>query len=1056
MFQHWSIKLSRHYFCFAVLLSFLNVYQVDSVAIYTNTYAVHVEGGKEAADAVATMHGFINMGEIVDNHFHFIDHRQRRKRYVQPSRDRHYHLRSHPHVKSFEQQTLKSRTKRGGLPGIEPDSKLTFIDPDWRATWYLNRGNHRDMNVIPAWEQGYTGRGVVVSILDDGLEKNHPDLETNYDSKASYDVNDHDNDPQPRYDIRNENRHGTRCAGEVAAEANNNVCSVGVAYNANIGGVRMLDGDVTDAVEARSLAHQPQHVDIYSASWGPDDDGKTVDGPGKLARQAFKDGALKGRGGLGSIFVWASGNGGRMEDSCNCDGYTNTIYTLSVSSVSENGKVPWYSERCASTLATTYSSGSTREKQVVTVDLRKGCTKQHSGTSASAPLAAAICALALEANPNLTWRDLQHIVVNTARPEHLDESDWITNGAGFKVSHSYGFGLMDASAMVDLALRWPTVPPMKTCSQAVVSQRKQIKGKLLLDHISDGCAGTSEKLNYLEKVHAVLSITFPRRGDLVIHLTSPMGTSAMLLPKRPHDASGTGFSNWEFMSTHTWGEQPQGKWTLQIENKGSSYNTGFLTSWTLKLYGTETVNEPLSEPIAAQKTTKPYEPTTEPVKPTTEPVKPTTELLKPTTKPSQSTTKVTFTESITSEKPSSQLRTNQSNPTTEKTTDVERTTIKPISTTEKKYTTQKLTTKPNPSTKEQIATTNRKMTDAPPNKTDYDCTEGYYREREGTCNLCHPSCHTCMVEGTEGCIEVKDVPECRPVINGEVVTGSYLDVSTWQCRTCLEGCLKCNNYDSCLDEAAATTPEVAACSQGFFLEIASNICKQCHSDCTSCTGPNPFDCILMKSTTIDNCPDGTYLDHGLGICQHCHQRCFTCYGGEETDCLQERPTTKPCPEGKYRAAIKEPWETGFKESCLPCHKECSSCLGAGVNGCTSRRDGSSKCQNGFYLKDTWCKECHESCSTCYGGMQTECIECSKDYTKRDTVCVLLYLPLQNNAYVKVVGVVSILIVICVLLAFCIFFKLRRNETAFKDVRYQKLGENDILQQRVFEDANYSM
>lgn len=52
----------------------------------------------------------------------------------------------------------------------------------------------------------------------------------------------------------------------------------------------MLDGDVTDAVEARSLALNPQHIDIYSASWGPDDDGKTVDGPGQLATRAFVEG----------------------------------------------------------------------------------------------------------------------------------------------------------------------------------------------------------------------------------------------------------------------------------------------------------------------------------------------------------------------------------------------------------------------------------------------------------------------------------------------------------------------------------------------------------------------------------------------------------------------------------------------------------------------------------------------------------------------------------------------------------------------------------------------
>ena len=55
----------------------------------------------------------------------------------------------------------------------------------------------------------------------------------------------------------------------------------------------MLDGDVTDAVEAQSLSLNPQHIDIYSASWGPDDDGRTVDGPAKMAEQAFQNGVLK-------------------------------------------------------------------------------------------------------------------------------------------------------------------------------------------------------------------------------------------------------------------------------------------------------------------------------------------------------------------------------------------------------------------------------------------------------------------------------------------------------------------------------------------------------------------------------------------------------------------------------------------------------------------------------------------------------------------------------------------------------------------------------------------
>lgn len=62
---------------------------------------------------------------------------------------------------------------------------------------------------------------------------------------------------------------------------------MGIAYNASIGGVRMLDGLVNDAVEAQALGFNTHHIDIYSASWGPEDDGKTVDGPGPLARRYF-------------------------------------------------------------------------------------------------------------------------------------------------------------------------------------------------------------------------------------------------------------------------------------------------------------------------------------------------------------------------------------------------------------------------------------------------------------------------------------------------------------------------------------------------------------------------------------------------------------------------------------------------------------------------------------------------------------------------------------------------------------------------------------------------
>lgn len=73
-------------------------------------------------------------------------------------------------------------------------------------------------------------------------------------------------------------------------ERGNGVCGVGVAYNAKVAGIRMLDGEVSDAIEGASLSYGQNTVDIYSISWGPDDDGRTFDGPARFANRAFKEG----------------------------------------------------------------------------------------------------------------------------------------------------------------------------------------------------------------------------------------------------------------------------------------------------------------------------------------------------------------------------------------------------------------------------------------------------------------------------------------------------------------------------------------------------------------------------------------------------------------------------------------------------------------------------------------------------------------------------------------------------------------------------------------------
>uniref|UniRef100_A0A8B9KYR3 Furin n=1 Tax=Astyanax mexicanus TaxID=7994 RepID=A0A8B9KYR3_ASTMX len=529
----------------------------------------------EDSEVAITVHA--NSTRVFGDYYHF-QHRSVVKRSLSGHRGVHVRLQSEPQVVWAEQQVAKRRRKR--------DIYSEPTDPKFPQQWYLYNPNRRDLHVKEAWAQGFTGRGVVITILDDGIEKDHPDLAQNYDPDASYDVNDRDPDPQPRYTQLNDNRHGTRCAGEVAAAANNGVCGVGVAYNARIGGVRMLDGEVTDVVEAQSLSLNLQHIHIYSASWGPEDDGKTVDGPAKLAKEAFLQGVTEGRGGLGSIFVWASGNGGREKDSCNCDGYTNSIYTLSISSTTQYGNVPWYSEACSSTLATTYSSGNLNEKQIVTTDLRKKCTDSHTGTSASAPLAAGIIALALEANMNLTWRDMQHLVVRTSHPAHLITSDWRTNGVGRLVSHSYGYGLLDASAMVALARNWSSVGPQHKCVIDMLTEPRDVRNHLMFSKSVEACSGQPDFVSSLEHVQARLTLSYSHRGNLAIHLISPLGTRSTLLHPRPQDNSAEGFNDWAFMTTHAWDEDPRGEWTLEIENVAGLSDYGVLSQFTLFLYGT--------------------------------------------------------------------------------------------------------------------------------------------------------------------------------------------------------------------------------------------------------------------------------------------------------------------------------------------------------------------------------------------------------------------------------------------------------------------------------------
>jgi len=175
-------------------------------------------------------------------------------------------------------------------------------DPSFSQQWYIRNDGQTtgpagfDSNIEPVWKRGITGKGVVLSVLDDGMDHTHPELVDNYDPEASTDLNGHKRDPFPN-DSDPYNAHGTKCSGTIAAKGNNSLCGIGIAYNSRIGAIRMLDGKATDGLEANALSFKRNHIDIYSCSWGPKDNGATFGRPGRLGKIALMQGAKFGRGG---------------------------------------------------------------------------------------------------------------------------------------------------------------------------------------------------------------------------------------------------------------------------------------------------------------------------------------------------------------------------------------------------------------------------------------------------------------------------------------------------------------------------------------------------------------------------------------------------------------------------------------------------------------------------------------------------------------------------------------------------------------------------------------
>ncbi|MDW8349745.1 MAG: S8 family serine peptidase [Verrucomicrobiae bacterium] len=513
-------------------------------------------------------------------------------------------LRSHPSVESAE-VLLARIAKKKALPN----------DPLVSQQWHIkNTGSSgavagMDANVENVWGtfggSGTRGQGIRIGIVDDGVQYTHPDISPNYDTATDYDWNDatpNDAAPDVTADF-----HGTACAGVAAARGHNSTGVTGVAPEATLVGLRLL-GDFFDDLDTANAINYlinsgATTIPIKSNSWGPDDDGQTKEAPGPLTQAAFQNAVTNGRGGKGTILVWAAGNGGGPEqDNSNYDGFANSIYTIAVAAMSDQGKRASYSERGANLVVTAPSSSSGRPG-IVTTDLvgnngynyagvigelsDRSYTNDFGGTSSATPVVSGVCALILQTNPNLGWRDVQEILMKTATKNDPSDPEWITNAAGFNFNHNYGAGLVNAQAAVALAATWTNLPPAtsQTASNSTTGS--------IPDNSTTGITRTFTLPTNLrvEHVTVTVNITHARRGQLAIELISPQGTISRLAEK--HSDTNPNYTNWTFMTVRNWGENSIGTWTLIVKDLTAGI-TGTFQNATLTIYGTHTgpVNQP--------------------------------------------------------------------------------------------------------------------------------------------------------------------------------------------------------------------------------------------------------------------------------------------------------------------------------------------------------------------------------------------------------------------------------------------------------------------------------
>jgi len=487
-------------------------------------------------------------------------------------------LRSDPDV--FVAGNNESRNYK--LCGFTPNDPYFFpnnLTVGWQGQWHLqnNIGGTIDADVSPAWSNGWTGANVVIGIVDDCLQKDHPDLSPNFTPSNSYDFGQNDTDPSPVYGT---DQHGTSVAGVAAARGGNGIGVTGAAPFGRLAGLRVdftqqNSQEFADATMFHSTSGS-ESIKIKNHSYGYTAPFISTD----LERQALALSAA-----IETIHVFAAGNerGNSAQDSNTLD-LQSSPDAITVAALGEDGKFASYSS-FGSNVFVCAPSSSANLPAITTTDVVGGngydpsldtfpdqnYTTIFGGTSSASPLVSGILALAKQANPALNERLAKHLLVRSCNI--VDQTDataaggWIVNAAGFRFNENYGFGCIDANRLVNNALMYQGVTKLQTEVVGPITDGQTIP--------DNNATGISHSFNItsqtpLEDVEVQIDITHPYRGDLEIWLQSPSGTLSRVKSTALGATSATSDSgadiHWTFSSNAFWGESPQGTWKVIVKD----------------------------------------------------------------------------------------------------------------------------------------------------------------------------------------------------------------------------------------------------------------------------------------------------------------------------------------------------------------------------------------------------------------------------------------------------------------------------------------------------------